>query len=75
MEFKEMSDAELDQLRIENNPDGASTGFFLGRCSRCGSNNLWYTSEEPIYGCNCCGAEFQIGNLYPMNEPLIRSTG
>ena len=42
-----------DEMR-KNNPRNEPTGHFTGRCSRCGSNNLW--DDNLHYGCNSCGA-------------------
>jgi transcription initiation factor TFIIIB Brf1 subunit/transcription initiation factor TFIIB len=30
------------------------TGHFTGRCSQCGSDDLWDDNDH--YGCNSCGA-------------------
>ena len=38
----------------ENNPQNEPIGHFTGRCSICGSNNLW--NDNLHYGCNLCGA-------------------
>lgn len=38
----------------ETNPRNEPTGHFTGRCSRCGSNDLW--DDNLHYGCNNCGA-------------------
>lgn len=40
----------------ETNPSNAPTGPFTGRCSKCGSNDLW--DDCTWYGCNNCGATF-----------------
>ena len=45
--------AELDRLKLENNPNNEPTGHYTGRCSFCGSNDLW--DDHLAYGCNCCG--------------------
>jgi hypothetical protein len=37
-----------------NNPNAEPTGHFTGRCSKCGSNDLW--DDNMHYGCNTCGA-------------------
>lgn len=36
-----------------NNPNNEPVGPFTGRCSRCGSENLW--DDVSAYGCNDCG--------------------
>lgn len=40
--------------RVVNNPNAEPCGHYTGRCSRCGSNNLW--DDNLHYGCNSCGA-------------------
>ncbi len=40
--------------RMKNNPDAKPCGHFTGRCSKCGSNDLW--DDNLHYGCNKCGA-------------------
>lgn len=40
--------------RMRNNPDAKPCGHFTGRCSKCGSSNLW--DDNGHYGCNACGA-------------------
>lgn len=42
----------LQQRR--NNPTAQPMGHFSGRCSECGSNDLW--DDNLHYGCNSCGA-------------------
>ena len=37
-----------------NNPTAEPMGHFTGRCSKCGSNDLW--DDNLHYGCNKCGA-------------------
>lgn len=37
-----------------NNPRSEPVGHFTGRCSRCGSKDLW--DDNMHYGCNACGA-------------------
>jgi hypothetical protein len=39
---------------LANNPNAEPTGHFTGRCSKCGSNDLW--DDNLHYGCNKCGA-------------------
>ncbi len=41
-------------MRALNNPSSEPTGHFSGRCSNCGSNDLW--DDNLAYGCNSCGA-------------------
>ena len=48
------SEEELQDLRKVNNPRSEPVGHFTGRCSFCGSNDLW--DDNLAYGCNCCGA-------------------
>ena len=43
-----------EDLKRKNNPYNEPTGHFTGRCSRCGSNDLW--DDNLHYGCNKCGA-------------------
>lgn len=45
---------DLADLRRRNNPNNEPTGPFTGRCSHCGSSNLW--DDNLAYGCNACGA-------------------
>jgi hypothetical protein len=40
--------------RVANNPNAEPCGHFTGRCSKCGSSNLW--DDNLHYGCNSCGA-------------------
>lgn len=44
---------ELARLRQTNNPDNLPTGHYTGRCSHCGSKDLW--DDHLAYGCNSCG--------------------
>jgi hypothetical protein len=44
----------LDNLRKQNNPDNEAVGPYTGRCSHCGSNDLW--EDNLAYGCNSCKA-------------------
>lgn len=39
--------------RVGNNPNAEPCGHFTGRCSKCGSKNLW--TDNLHYGCNACG--------------------
>lgn len=55
--------AELERLQKINNPDNLPTGAFTGRCSKCGSNDLW--DDGAWYGCNCCNAMFSNENPAP----------
>lgn len=61
------SPLELAALRARNNPRGEPTGHFTGRCSSCGSRDLW--DDQTAYGCNCCGATFLTGELRPAFIP------
>lgn len=49
-----LTDEEAKALRPHHNPQGKPTGHFTGRCSRCGSDDLW--DDNLAYGCNRCGA-------------------
>ena len=49
---------ELDRLMGMNNPKGKPVGPNHGRCSRCGSSELWVDKE--VYVCNCCGHDFPV---------------
>ena len=40
--------------RFANNPNGEVCGHFTGRCSKCGSKDLW--DDNLHYGCNSCNA-------------------
>lgn len=51
--WKEASAEEQARIRRQNNPEGKPTGDFTGRCSRCGSTDLW--DDNLYYGCNHCG--------------------
>lgn len=46
--------SEMTPSQRHNNPRAEPTGHFTGRCSKCGSNNLW--DDNLHYGCNSCGA-------------------
>ncbi len=48
------SRVELDALRRRNNPNNEPVGNHTGRCTHCGSNDLW--DDNLAYGCNACGA-------------------
>lgn len=56
---KKYTPEELEAMRRKNNPNNEPTGRFTGRCSKCGSKDLW--DDNLAYGCNCCGA-FLGGN-------------
>ena len=45
---------KLGEMRKSNNPQNKPTGHHTGRCSKCGSNDLW--DDNLFYGCNSCGA-------------------
>jgi hypothetical protein len=45
---------EAARMRPINNPRNEPTGHFTGRCSRCGSDDLW--DDNLHYGCNSCRA-------------------
>lgn len=45
---------ERDERNRQNNPNNEPTGHYTGRCSKCGSSNLW--TDNLHYGCNSCGA-------------------
>jgi len=62
-----LSAAEASALRERNNPGNAPTGHFTGRCSRCGSNDLW--DDNLAYGCNRCGAILSFGDIEPRLVP------
>lgn len=49
---RELSTMTSEQRR--NNPEGKPMGHFTGRCSKCGSSDLW--DDNLAYGCNNCGA-------------------
>ncbi len=53
--LKRMKD-ELAYMKEQKkqNPNNEPTGHYTGRCSRCGSNDLW--DDNLHYGCNNCGA-------------------
>jgi hypothetical protein len=57
------NEAELSRLRLVNNPQNKPTGHYSGRCSNCGSKDLW--DDATAYGCNCCGALFMTGDMPP----------
>ena len=48
------NEQELAELRKKNNPNDEDVGPFTGRCSHCGSNDLWV--DNLAYGCNSCHA-------------------
>lgn len=54
---KRVRERELNTMTPEqrrNNPMAKPMGHFTGRCSKCGSNDLW--DDNLAYGCNSCGA-------------------
>jgi hypothetical protein len=55
--------AELERLQKENNPEGKPVGHYTGRCMDCASDKLW--DDDSIYGCDCCGGMFHVGNSPP----------
>lgn len=57
------SEERLAELRLANNPAGAPTGHFTGRCAACGSGDLW--TDATAYGCNCCQAIYPTGEIPP----------
>ena len=46
--------AAMTPQQRANNPRADPMGHFTGRCSKCGSNNLW--DDDMHYGCKSCGA-------------------
>lgn len=44
---------EASRRRTPQNPNGAPTGHYTGRCGNCGSADLW--DDNMAYGCNHCG--------------------
>ena len=42
-----------EEQKRKNNPNDEPTGPYTGRCSNCGSNDLW--DDNLAYGCNSCG--------------------
>lgn len=44
----------VNEAMARNNPRNEPTGHFTGRCSKCGSTDLW--DDNLHYGCNACGA-------------------
>lgn len=44
---------QQQMLRRKNNPENKPTGPYTGRCSHCGSTNLW--DDNLAYGCRDCG--------------------
>ena len=61
------TEAQLAAMRLANNPDGEPSGDFTGRCSRCGSLDLW--DDNLAYGCNCCHAILSFGDTLPRLVP------
>ena len=54
---KRVRERKLNTMTAEqrrNNPKAEPMGHFSGRCSKCGSNDLW--DDNLHYGCNKCGA-------------------
>jgi hypothetical protein len=45
---------DLAAMKRQNNPDNKPSEPFTGRCSLCGSTDLW--DDNLAYGCNTCGA-------------------
>ena len=45
---------DLAAMKRQNNPDNKPSGPFTGRCSLCGSTDLW--DDNLAYGCKICGA-------------------
>lgn len=52
--------SDLQERRLRNNPNNEPTGDYTGRCSKCGSKDLW--DDNLHYGCNSCGAVFLSGH-------------
>lgn len=49
-----MNNKCVDKIRMKiNNPKNEPVGPFTGRCSTCGSKNLW--DDNMNYGCKDCG--------------------
>lgn len=48
---------ERDKYKSPANPRGEPTGPYTGRCSKCGSNDLW--DDATMYGCNNCSAMYR----------------
>lgn len=44
----------MTPIQIKNNPKAEPMGHFTGRCSSCGSIDLW--DDNGHYGCNFCNA-------------------
>lgn len=57
--WNELSEADKEEHRTKNNPDGRPIGPYTGRCARCESNDLW--DDATWYGCNYCGAMYPNG--------------
>ena len=66
---KEITDPKrLVALRRNNNPKNEPIGHYTGRCGKCASKDLW--DDYSFYGCNCCGAMFAVGDMFPMLVPI-----
>lgn len=60
---------QLTAMRAANNPNNEPTGHFTGRCSRCGSNDLW--DDNLAYGCNTCDSILAAGDA--VQPRLVRN--
>lgn len=58
-------EVELARLSHIFNPNGEAVGPFTGRCTYCGSRDLWTADNMLDYGCSRCGACFRAGDLAP----------
>lgn len=51
---KQNEDTNFAIQRTQNNPNNEPVGHYTGRCSCCGSDDLW--EDNLHYGCNNCAA-------------------
>ena len=59
MNWNNLSLQQKQDLMQSNNPNGLPIGLQFGRCQQCQSTNLW--NDVTVYGCNCCGAIYNVG--------------
>lgn len=56
LEKRREEERRLTRLRARNNPNDEPIGHYTGRCSQCGSKDLWDDPGTFHYGCKSCGA-------------------
>jgi hypothetical protein len=59
--FDDGIEAWIAWANARNNPENKPTGHYTGRCSRCGSDDLW--DDATAYGCEFCGAMWMTADM------------